>query len=74
MENYKGVPTIKVRLYNFHSVRHYGGREITTSSYICNAIFIKRQADNTNLVQLTEACAGFNTGHLIAINDNDFNI
>ena len=65
---------ITIRLYKYKSFRHYGGREIETSAYLCKALFIKRQSDNTNLVQLLEDCCGYKSGHLIAVNDNDFNV
>ena len=65
---------ITIRLFSYKSFRHYGDREITTFTYLCKAIFIKRQIDHTNLVELQEDCAGHKKGHIIAISDIDFNI
>jgi hypothetical protein len=65
---------VNVRLYKYKSFRHYGGREISTSAYLCKAEFMKRQTDHTNLVKLLEDCADYKKGHLIAVIDRDFNI
>ena len=65
---------IYVKLYKYKSFRHYGGREIETSAFRCKAMFIKRQSDHTNVVELLEDCIDFKKGHLIAIMDKDFNV
>jgi len=64
----------KIRLYNYKSFRHYGGREINTTHVICDAVFISDQKDGTKLVELLEDCAGFKKGHKIAVLPKDFNI
>jgi len=66
--------TVFIRLFSYKSVRHYGGREITTTPHTCKAYFVKNQTDHTVLVQLDEDCAGFKKGHLIAVNPKDYNI
>jgi len=63
-----------IRLYSYKSFRHYGGREITTNAHLCKALFIRTQDDHTNLVKLLEDCAGYKKGHLIAVQDCDFNV
>ena len=66
---------IKVRLYSYTSFRHYGGREINTTPYVCSAIFIEKLTiNNTNIVALTEDCAGYKKGHKIAVMEKDFNV
>jgi len=65
---------IKVRLYEFKSFRHYGGREITTIPHVCHAKFIEEQRDHTLLVQLIETCMLFKSGHKIAVLPKDFNL
>jgi hypothetical protein len=65
---------VQVRLHAYKSFRHYGGREITTYNHICNAVFVAPQSDGTMLVKLTETCAGFKAGHLIAVNKIDFDV
>lgn len=65
---------ITIRLFSYKSFRHYGGREITVTPHLCKALFIKRQSDHTNLVELLEDCIGLKKGHLIAVIDRDFNI
>lgn len=64
---------IKVRLYTYKSFRHYGGREITTTTHTCNAVFVADQK-HTQVVELLEDCAGHKKGHKIAVNNKDFNI
>lgn len=64
---------IKVRLFTSKSFRHYGGREITTTPHICDAIFIADQK-HTQVVQLLSDCAGYSKGHKIAVDNKDFNI
>jgi hypothetical protein len=65
---------ITIRLLSYKSFRHYGGREITATPHLCKALFIKRQIDHTNVVELLEDCAGYSKGHIIAVSDNDFNV
>jgi len=65
---------ITIRLFTYKSLRHYGGREITSIPHRCKAVFIKRQSDHTNLVELLEDCANFRKGHLIAVSDINFNV
>ena len=68
------LTTTSVRLYSYKSFRHYGGREITTTPYICKAEFVANQQDHSIVVKLLEGCAGFKSGHLIAVNPIDFDI
>lgn len=65
---------VKVRLYTYKWFRHYGGREISTESHICNASFIKAQIDHTFVVKLEDDCAGHKKGSMIAVLEKDFNI
>ena len=65
---------VKIRLYTYKSFRHYGGREINTTSHICSAIFLFEQTDGTNVCQLCEDCAGYKIGSKIAILEKDFNL
>lgn len=65
---------VKVRLYSFKSFRHYGGREITTIPFICEATYLFPQTDDTFVVELDEPCMFFKKGHKIAIMPKDFNI
>ena len=65
---------VTVRLYNYKSFRHYGGREITTTAVLCKAIVIKSQTDSTTVVELLEDCTGYKAGRTIAIQPKDFNI
>lgn len=65
---------IKVRLFSYNSFRHYGGREIATTPYICLATFIQYQSDHTMIVELLEDCAGYKKGHKIAVLEQNFNI
>ena len=64
---------VKVRLFTYKSIRHYGGREIKQTSHICNATFLIDQV-HTKVVELLEDCAGFKKGHKIAVLNIDFNI
>jgi hypothetical protein len=64
---------VKVRLFTYKSFRHYGGREITTTPHICEALFIADQK-HTQVVELLADCAGFKKGHKIAVNNKDFDI
>lgn len=65
---------VRVRLFTHKSFRHYGGREIKTTPHVCDALFIMRQRDHTNVVELLEDCAGFKKGHNIAVGDRNFNV
>ena len=60
-----------VRIHAYKSFRHYGGREITTSTKIVDADFICIQRDDTVLVTLNEAVFGYPKGHKIAVLKND---
>jgi hypothetical protein len=64
---------IVVRLFTYKSFRHYGGREITTTPHMCKAEFVKDQK-HTQVVKLLEDCAGFKAGHVIAVQNKDFNL
>ena len=66
---------INIRLFTYKSLRHYGGRQITTTPHTCKAKLIKEQGGHQNyVVELLERCAGFRTGHIIAVCENDYNI
>lgn len=65
---------IDVRILQYKSLRHYGGREITVTSHLCKAEFIKHQQDHTVVVRLLADCAGYKDGHIIAINPCDFDV
>lgn len=58
---------MKVRLQSHKSFRHYGGREINTTSKIVEAEFVCTQRDYTTVVILKEAACGYSKGHKIAI-------
>lgn len=67
--------TVKVRLFYHRSFRHYGGREIKTTPYTCQATVVGVQEGNQKyIVELLEPCAGYPTGHKIAISENNFNV
>lgn len=65
---------VTVRFSTYKSHRHYGGRQILTTTHLCRATFVEMQRDHTALVVLLENCAGYCAGHKIAINPIDFNI
>ena len=66
---------MKIRLLTYKSFRHYGGREITPTPHICEAEFVKRQpVDHTIVVKLLEDCGNFKKGHILAVQENDFDI
>lgn len=67
------IAPIKVRLFTYKSFRHYGGREIQTTQYVCDAVFVADQT-HTKVVELLSACAGFDKGHKIAVMNKDFDI
>ena len=60
---------MKVRINTYKSFRHYGGREIKTTSHIVNATFCFEQPiDSTTVVTLDEAVGdSYPKGHKIAI-------
>lgn len=65
---------VKVRLHNYKSFRHYGGREITTTSEIFDATYVRSQdGHQPHIVKLVGKCFGFPDGHIIAITVKDFN-
>lgn len=65
---------VKIRLLTYKSFRHYGGREITTTSHICSAVLIEQQRDHSFYVELLEDCAGFKKGYKIAVLENNYDI
>jgi hypothetical protein len=65
---------VNIRLKSYTSIRHYGGREITTHPHYCKAEFICKQCDHSNLVILAEDCDGKKAGYKIAVQDIDFNL
>lgn len=56
-----------IRLYTYKSFRHYGGREITTKTHLCRALFVDNQTDGTVLFQLLDDCAGYKKGNKVSI-------
>lgn len=66
---------VNIRLFSYKSFRHYGGREISTTTHICKAILVGTQNDHQKyIVTLSEPCMAFKVGHKIAVCENDFNI
>ena len=66
---------VKVRLFSYKSFRHYGGREITGTPYICAATVVGIQEGHQKyIVELLEPCAGYPTGHKIAVSEKNYNI
>jgi len=66
---------INVRLTSYKSFRHYGGREIKSTTHICKATLIKTQTGHQPyIVELMESCAGFPKGHKIAITERNYNV
>lgn len=65
--------TVKVRLFTYRSIRHYGGRNITTTAHICNAQLVADDK-HTKIVILLQDCAGYKVGHKIAVQNKDYNI
>ena len=66
---------VKVRLFAYRSFRHYGGREIKTTSHTCSATLVGTQDGHQKyIVELLEPCAGYPTGHKIAVSENNYNI
>ena len=66
---------IKVRLYTYKSRRHYGGRDITTTSHVVKARLFGTQGGHQKyIVELLEDGAGYAKGHKIAISEDDFNV
>jgi hypothetical protein len=67
--------TYNVRLYNYKSIRHYGGRDIATTPVTCLATLVGIQdGHQPYVVALNYDCDGYKAGRKIAISDNDFNI
>ena len=71
--------TFKVRLLNYSSFRHYGGREIETFVNIVEAVLIELQGGyQTYIVTLTKDCKNhkgqvqYKAGHKIAVCEDDF--
>ena len=65
---------MKIRLQEFKSFRHYGGREITTYNHLVEAEFITQQRDGSYLCILKEDGAGFKAGHKISVIAKDFDV
>jgi len=71
--------TYKVRLLNYKSFRHYGGREIETFANIVEAVLVALQDGHQPfVVTLNEDCKNYKgqvqyrAGHKIAVCENDF--
>lgn len=65
--------TFKVRLANYTSFRHYGGREIKTFVNIVDAKLVALQEGHQRyIVTLVSDCVGYKAGHKIAVCENDF--
>ena len=63
-----------IRLFEYKSFWHYGGRKITPIPYLCKAKFIEQQRDHSFLCELEEPCIGFPIGYKIAVPSGNFNI
>ena len=64
-----------VRLFNHKSVRHYGGRDITTTAVACPATLIGIQDGHAPyIVSLDRDCDGYKAGRKIAISHNEFQV
>lgn len=69
------METVKVRLFTHKSFRHYGGREITTTPHICEAVLVGTQSGHQPyIVELLQPCAGFPKGHKIALQEKNYNL
>lgn len=73
--------TFKVRLLNYTSFRHYGGREIQTFSNIVDATLVGLQKGyQCYIVTLVSDCKDnqgrvqYKAGHKIAVCENDFDL
>lgn len=71
--------TFKVRLLNYTSFRHYGGREIQTFANIVDATLVELQDGHQRyIVTLINDCKDskgrvqYKAGHKIAVCENDF--
>lgn len=64
---------ILVRVYRYTSVRHYGGRQITTIPFIVKAKYLYSQS-HTEVVELLEGSEAYPKGHKLAVMTKDFNI
>ena len=71
--------TFKVRLLNYTSFRHYGGREIQTFANIVDAVLVGLQEGHQRyIVTLLNDCKDskgrtqYKAGHKIAVCENDF--
>jgi hypothetical protein len=71
--------TFKVRLLNYTSFRHYGGREIQTFANIVDAVLVGLQEGHQRyIVTLVNDCKDsknrlqYKAGHKIAVCENDF--
>lgn len=77
VENQNDMETgsiVIIRLFQYKSFRHYGGRSITSVPHTCKAKFIEQQRDHSFLCELQEPCNGFLAGHKIAVPSGNFNI
>ena len=63
-----------IRLFEYKSFRHYGGRSITSIPHTCKAKFVQQQKDHSFLCELQEPCIGFPIGYKIAVPVDNFNI
>ena len=73
--------TFKVRLLNYTSFRHYGGREIQTFANIVDATLVGLQEGHQKyIVALINDCKDnkgrvqYKAGHKIAVSENDFDL
>jgi hypothetical protein len=73
--------TFKVRLLNYKSFRHYGGREIETFVNIVDAVLVEMQDGyQPYIVTLVNDCKNhkgkvqYDAGHKIAVCENDFGL
>ena len=71
--------TFKVRLLNYTSLRHYGGREIQTFANVFDAVLVGLQEGHQRyIVTLVNDCKDskgrvqYKAGHKIALCENDF--
>lgn len=64
---------MKARVCTYTSRRHYGGRDIITTSHAVSVRYIREQASvgQPHIVQLLERVGAYPVGHIIAIGDND---
>jgi len=73
--------TFKVRLFAYTSFRHYGGREIQTSSFVVDAVLVGLQQGHLPyIVTVSSDCKDgqgrvkYKAGHKIAVSDSNFSL